>query len=853
MKVLKSFLISLFFISFAFSVSLKITVEDLPEGVVSGASVSLIGLGSGFSGTTGSDGSVTIENIPDHSIYMVKVSKTNYVNTYWGPFGILSSDVNPNVGAVTESNPIFSQSFYNNNLHVSPAPSHLSGKADIVGVVSYGDEGIPGVVISAKYLDTGESISSSQIKYVGNDLKPGYYSSTQDIGVFCIYNVDPGRPVLITGTKSDCLFTQVITIGYPDSVTLSGIDEVNNYVSISGYVKEQNNRLEGASVSILGTSISTTTNLNGEFTLNNIPPNSSLIAKVSKTNYKNVYFIGRSENQNATDVELFTISNTLYNQVLPIQHISGKGDIIANVETSGVSPKLYDYQGIEVNLTGKIYYWNEAQGKFIQANSTDSSGTFIILNLDPGVYFLRPIHDNIDFPSQFLAVFSDGITYAEFEVNLPKLYVWGGSEIQVLPETIKRDEQNVDMLRFNLWKEENSENIIVTSLTFTAKGTGNISNSVSSVKLYHNPYWSNNPTNWNLLGTGTINGNKIIFNNLNLEVWELVGNEKHLSLVFNFNGNANPGETFGVDLTEITAFGKESGIDAKIEGLPIRGNITEIKPLIGPGKPVNLSPVNATTGINPTNYTLIASPFNSNGGNPNHISSQWQMRKENETWETSALDLETHEFLTSISTPVLLESNTKYYWRVRYKNGDNIWSEWSDETYFVTSTGGIKPPEKPYNVSPKNGEENISLSPTLIASEFKPGSSGVHKASQWQIRLSSGDYLNPVFNRIEELNLTGIEVPPVLQPNKTYYWRVRYQDSNGAWSEWSDETYFKTQVAEKGDINNDGSIDIVDVILCLRMAIGLDPVNLNLADMNGDGEVDIVDVILILRKAIGLD
>jgi hypothetical protein len=37
------------------------------------------------------------------------------------------------------------------------------------------------------------------------------------------------------------------------------------------------------------------------------------------------------------------------------------------------------------------------------------------------------------------------------------------------------------------------------------------------------------------------------------------------------------------------------------------------------------------------------------------------------------------------------------------------------------------------------------------------------------------------------------------------------------------------------------------------MAIGLDPVNLNLADMNGDGEVDIVDVILILRKAIGLD
>jgi len=51
----------------------------------------------------------------------------------------------------------------------------------------------------------------------------------------------------------------------------------------------------------------------------------------------------------------------------------------------------------------------------------------------------------------------------------------------------------------------------------------------------------------------------------------------------------------------------------------------------------------------------------------------------------------------------------------------------------------------------------------------------------------------------------------------------------------------------------DEGVDISDVILCLRMAIGLDPGNLNLADMNDDGTVDISDVILVLRKAIGLD
>ncbi len=68
-----------------------------------------------------------------------------------------------------------------------------------------------------------------------------------------------------------------------------------------------------------------------------------------------------------------------------------------------------------------------------------------------------------------------------------------------------------------------------------------------------------------------------------------------------------------------------------------------------------------------------------------------------------------------------------------------------------------------------------------------------------------------------------------------------------------------------GDINSDGGVDISDVILCLRMAVGLEivlqsvaypfPYNdtlKGLADMNGDGIIDISDVILTLRKSVGL-
>ena len=61
------------------------------------------------------------------------------------------------------------------------------------------------------------------------------------------------------------------------------------------------------------------------------------------------------------------------------------------------------------------------------------------------------------------------------------------------------------------------------------------------------------------------------------------------------------------------------------------------------------------------------------------------------------------------------------------------------------------------------------------------------------------------------------------------------------------------ELIKKGDISEDNSIDIFDVILCLRQAIGIDIPTPIFSDMNSDGEIDIIDVILILRKAIGLD
>jgi hypothetical protein len=62
----------------------------------------------------------------------------------------------------------------------------------------------------------------------------------------------------------------------------------------------------------------------------------------------------------------------------------------------------------------------------------------------------------------------------------------------------------------------------------------------------------------------------------------------------------------------------------------------------------------------------------------------------------------------------------------------------------------------------------------------------------------------------------------------------------------------ETGGAWKGDMDQDGTVDIRDVILVLRMALDLDADDI-CADINDDGVVNIADVILTLRMALGLD
>lgn len=59
----------------------------------------------------------------------------------------------------------------------------------------------------------------------------------------------------------------------------------------------------------------------------------------------------------------------------------------------------------------------------------------------------------------------------------------------------------------------------------------------------------------------------------------------------------------------------------------------------------------------------------------------------------------------------------------------------------------------------------------------------------------------------------------------------------------------------KGDLNNDGKVNIADAILALRIAVGQIPqpgaAELPFGDLNGDGKIDAKDAIALLRLALG--
>lgn len=118
-----------------------------------------------------------------------------------------------------------------------------------------------------------------------------------------------------------------------------------------------------------------------------------------------------------------------------------------------------------------------------------------------------------------------------------------------------------------------------------------------------------------------------------------------------------------------------------------------------PNTPTLISPANGATGMILI-PTLKASAFVDPDGD-SHANSRWQIDTNSDfsspEWDTG----DAYAASTEYVLPVRMESSTKYYWRVRYKDSWGDWSPWSSSRFFTTQTlysGGTGTEADPFRI-----------------------------------------------------------------------------------------------------------------------------------------------------------
>jgi hypothetical protein len=211
-----------------------------------------------------------------------------------------------------------------------------------------------------------------------------------------------------------------------------------------------------------------------------------------------------------------------------------------------------------------------------------------------------------------------------------------------------------------------------------------------------------------------------------------------------------------------------------------------------PATPATASPISGES-VNVT-VTLQSSAFSDPDANDTQGASRWQITVTAGDYSDAALVLDDITVSESQLTEVtvfagVLSPNNTYFWRVRHQDNHGAWSaDWSVEASFTTVN---RPPDKPADLSPKSGSLGVITAPRLESEFSDPDGDPDYAATQWQITATTWDDAGLIWEETTEA--AYVSVPQgKLSPGTTYYWRVRHQDKQGEWSEWSDEATFTT-------------------------------------------------------------
>jgi hypothetical protein len=200
-------------------------------------------------------------------------------------------------------------------------------------------------------------------------------------------------------------------------------------------------------------------------------------------------------------------------------------------------------------------------------------------------------------------------------------------------------------------------------------------------------------------------------------------------------------------------------------------------------KPDNISPASGELSV-AVNLTLTSGPFHSLY-DLTQTSAQFQLSVNPGCVAPFVFDTTLNSATQSYAYPTPLEGNTIYYWRVRYRDIENVWSAWSTVTQFTSSELGVA---QPTLTSPVNGAIVNTNGTSLTSSVFTVnGTSDSHVSSDWEIWTGPDGNGVKVFSSLADTtNKLSIAIAPgVLNNNATYYPRVRHRGVNLGVSIWS--------------------------------------------------------------------
>lgn len=224
--------------------------------------------------------------------------------------------------------------------------------------------------------------------------------------------------------------------------------------------------------------------------------------------------------------------------------------------------------------------------------------------------------------------------------------------------------------------------------------------------------------------------------------------------------------------------------------------------------PTNVSPFDTETGVtNP----ILEGDFYASVYNILHSKSQFQVATDDQfntiIYDSGSIPATIEHTVPGGSLSVL----TEYYWAVRYKSAENVWSEYSDPTLFETGAVLIYL-DQPTITFPTDASTDISKIPTLTGSAFSVvGGSDTHISSRWKI-ASDPSFSNMIYDTGFITDLESHLVPEgILSGLITYYVSVQYKGLTLGNSAISAFNSFTTTQLETDWLNYDGSEDGAEI------------------------------------------